>query len=474
MWPKLNILSNDELYSVHLAILDVFERTGVKIHNPQALRLLSNAGAEVDEKRRLAWIPPFIVEEAIRSAPRSVTLYGRNPKYRVKLEKDRSYLVLASTTMNVIDPETGQRVRGRKEYVAKAARVADALTNIHISAQFCLALDCPKEVQDLHELEAVFLNTEKPVMAIVYSPESARDIIKIASLIAGGLDELKKKPILFIYSEPSSPLEHDEKYVDILIEFAKEGLPALYAPCVQAGATGPVTIAGTLVQSFVESFTGLIITQLVRRGTPFICGVVSTVMDMHTGVMTYGSPELSIINAAAAQLAQYYKLPFFGTGGPSDSKLPDEQAIAEAATSLLTAMLTGTNLIHDVGYIESGATGSLETVVIIDELADMYRRIINGMEVNDETLATDVISEVGPGGHYLAHKHSLKYVKKEHWMPKLIDRTRYEMWSNTGRKDMVTRAREKISGILKDHRPEPLPEDVIEEIRRIIESRRPA
>lgn len=471
MKPKLNILSNDELHRVHLSILDVFERTGVEVHSPQALELLGEAGAEVDEKKRLAFIPQFMVEEALRSAPKSVTLYGRDPKYRVKLEKDRSHLVLGSTTVNVIDPVTGERVRGRKEFVAKAARVADALTNIHVSAQFCLALDCPENVQDLHELEAVFLNTKKPVMAIVYSPESARDIIRFASLIVGGLDELNKKPIVFIYCEPASPLRHDEKAVNILMKFAKEGLPALYAPCVQAGATGPVTLGGTLVQSFVESFTGLIITQLLRRGTPFICGTVSTVMDMRTGAMAYGAPEFSIINAAAAQLAQSYELPFFGTGGPSDSKLPDEQAIAEAATSLLTAMLSGTNLIHDIGYIESGATGSLETVVILDELAGAYTRIRNGMEINDETLATDVIGQVGAGGHYLAHKHTLEHLRKEHWLPKLIDRTRYGMWNTTGRKDMITRAREKILKILKDHQPETLPRDVVKEINSIIETR---
>ncbi len=194
-------------------------------------------------------------------------------------------------------------------------------------------------------------------------------------------------------------------------------------------------------------------------------------MDMRTGAMAYGAPEFSLINAAAAQLAQHYRLPFFGTGGPSDSKLPDEQAIAEAATSLLMAMLSGTNLIHDIGYIESGVTGSLETVVMLDELAGAYTRIRNGMELNDETLATDVICEVGAGGHYLAHKHTLEHLKKEHWLPTLIDRTRYGMWNTAGCKDMITRAREKILKILKEHQPETVPQDVVKEINSIIETR---
>lgn len=471
MRSKIAILSSDELYSVHLAILEVFEKTGVKIHSPRALKLLGDAGAEVDEKRKIARIPSYLVEESIKSAPKIITLYGRNPNYRVKLEKDKSYLVLGSTTAYVIDPETYQRSRGRKEYIAKAVRVADALPNIHMPAQFCLAFDCPKETQDLHELEAVFHNTEKPIMSIVYSLESARDLIKMASLIVGGLEELRKRPIFFLYSEPTSPLENDEKCMNILVEYAKERLPVLYAPCVQAGATGPATLAGTLVQSFVESLTGLVLTQLIRKGAPFICGTVSTVMDMRNGVMAYGAPEFSIINAAAAQLAQYYGLPFFGTGGTSDSKLPDGQAVAEAATSLLMAFLSGTNLIHDIGYIESGLTGSIEMVVITDEIADMHKRILSGMDINEETLATDVIHEVGPGGQYLSHKHTLKFVRKEHWVPKLFDRARYDIWCEAGRKDIITRAREKISKILKEHQPEPLPKDVAEGIKEIIKAR---
>ncbi|MEM2422655.1 MAG: trimethylamine methyltransferase family protein, partial [Candidatus Bathyarchaeia archaeon] len=391
-----------------------------------------------------------------------------NSKSQLKVEKDNFYTVLASTVVNVIDPESFKRVKGTKEYVAKAVKVADALPNIHIAAQFCLALDCPPETQELHELEAVFTNTTKPIMAIAYSPQGARKIIEMAAVIKGGIDKLRKEPLLFMYTEPTSPLEYSEKAVNTLIETVRLGVPVLSAPCAQAGATAPVTLAGTLVQSFVESLTGLIIAQLIKKGSPTIIGEVSTVMDMKTGVMSYGAPEFSIINAASSQLAHYYGLPFFGTGGCSDSKVPDEQAVAEATISLLTAMLSRTNLIHDIGYIEGAMTGSLEMVVIVDELFSMLNRIIKGMEVNEETLALDVINNVGPGGHFLSHKHTLKLFSKEHWIPSLIDRKRYESWKVEGAKDMITRAREKLQRILKEHEPEPLPKEVKQELTKII------
>lgn len=433
--------------------------------------MLKDAGAEVEEKTHLVKIPPYIVEESIRNTPKYIHLYGRNPKFKLKLEKDNINTVLASTVPFIIDPVKFERVSGNKGYVAKAARLADALPNIHVSAQFCLALDCSPEVQDLHELEAVFTNTTKPVMAIAYSPKGAQRIIDMAAVIKGGKDKLRKEPLLFVYSEPTSPLEFSEKAVDILIETAKSGIPVLAGPCAQAGATSPVTLSGTLVQSFVESLTGLIIAQLTRKGVPFILGVISTVMDMKTAIMSYGAPEFSVINAASSQLAHYYGIPFFGTGGCSDSKLPDGQAVSEATTSMLMAMLSKTNLIHDIGYIEGGNTGSLEMVVILDEVFSMLNRITRGMNVNEETLASEVIGEVGPGGHYLANKHTMKHIITEHWSPTLIDRKRYERWKIDGAKDMLTRAREKVIKILNEHEPEQLSKDVLKELKSIVESK---
>ena len=467
MKTSLRILSQDEIYAIHLSTLEILEKTGVVIESEKARNVLRQAGCTVDEKKKLILIPSHLVEESIRSAPHRVVLCGRNPRHDIKLEDGRVHFGLGSTTPNVIDVETGERAPARKEYIAKAAVLADALPNIKFAEQFCLALDHIKHAQDLHEFEAVLTNTEKPIVAIAYSPQATRDFIRMASLVAGGIDELRRRPIFALYGEPVSPLWHYFGLENIM-ECSKEGIPAIYGPCTQSGSSGPVTLAGTLAQSNAETLTGLVVTQLVRKGSPFVHGVISTIMDMRTAVMAYGAPEFALINAMAAQLTQYYQLPFFGTGGTSDSKAVDGQAVAEATLTALMAVLCGTNLVHDVGYIEGGMTGSLEMVVIVDEIADMCFRIARGTSVDDETLATHIVNQVGPGGQYLGQKHTIRHLD-EHWMPRLMDRTRFETWTAQGAKDLTRRAREKVSSILKDHRPEPIPPEVLDGLKKIVE-----
>jgi trimethylamine--corrinoid protein Co-methyltransferase len=466
MKTSLKILSQDEIYAIHLATLEILEKTGVIIESENARNVLKEAGCTVDQKKKLVLIPSQLVEESIRSAPHRVVLCGRNPKHDIKLENGRVHFGLGSTTPNVLDVETGERIQGKKEYIAKAAILADALPNIKFAEQFCMAMDHIKHAQDLHEFEAVLTNTEKPIVAIAYSPQATRDFIRMASLVAGGIEELKKRPLFALYGEPVSPLWHYFG-LDNIMECAREGIPALYGPCTQSGSSGPITLAGTLAQSNAETLTGLVVTQLVRKGTPFIHGVISTIMDMRTAVMAYGAPEFALVNAMAAQLTQYYQLPFFGTGGTSDSKRVDGQAAAEAALTALMATLCGTNLVHDVGYIEGGMTASLEMVVIVDEIVDMCFRIAKGVTVEDETLATDIINQVGPGGQYLGQKHTIKHLD-EHWVPRLIDRSRFETWTGQGAKDLTKRAREKALTILKEHRPEPLPQDILDGLAKIV------
>ena len=470
MKARLTLLDRDEIYQIHLATLEILERTGTTVNSSKALKILADAGAYVDSQTKIVKFPSYMVEEALRNAPKRIVLCGRNPKNDIKLEDGRVHFGLGSTTPNVIDPETWERKPGRKEYIAKAARLADALPNIKFVEQLCLALDYVNKGQDVHEFEAVISNTLKPIVAIAYSPEGVRDFIKIASIVAGGIENLRRRPLMLVYSEPVAPLQNDEKYTDILIEVAKEGLPVLYGAIAQAGATGPVTLAGTVAQSNAEVLSGLVISQLVRKGTPFVHGVISSIMDQKTSVMAYGAPEFALINIMCAQLAQYYELPYFGTGGTTDSKTVDGQAACEAMMTALPAVLCGTNLIHDIGYMESGMTGSLEMIAIGNEIADICFRIARGVTVDDDTLATDIIANVGPGGQFLGQKHTIKYLQQnEHWMPTLLDRTRFETWQNTGSKDFTARVRARVQKILKEHQPEPLPEYTMEEIGKVLE-----
>lgn len=464
---RISVLCQDELQQIHSATLEILETIGAIVNSPQALSILEENGAFVDRSRRLVKIPSNLVKEAIRSAPKGITLCGRNPARDIELENGKINFGMGSTTVHIIDPHTWKRETARKEHIAQAVRVADALPNIGFVEQFCCALDCPRSVQDLHEIEAVLTNTEKPIVAIAYSSKGAKNFLRMASLVSGSIDELRRRPILAVYAEPVSPLEHDEEATNILIEVSKQGIPVLYGSAVQSAATGPITLAGTLVTANAEALMGLVLSQLVRKGTPFIHGVISTIIDARSGVMCYGAPEFALINIMAAQLTQWYGLPFFGTGGTTDSKTVDEQAVCEAMMTALPGSLAGTNLIHDMGYIESGLTGSFEMLVIGNEIADMCKRIARGVTVNDETLAVDVIRDAGPGGHFLSKKHTLEHID-EHWMPKLIDRNTYEAWKKSGSRDMVIKARETVAKLLKEHNPEPLPKNIIQGMDQII------
>ncbi|MDO0823723.1 trimethylamine methyltransferase family protein, partial [Desulfosporosinus nitroreducens] len=265
------------------------------------------------------------------------------------------------------------------------------------------------------------------------------------------------------------PLQHAWEAASKLILAARKGLPVVYTPCVMAGGTVPATMAGVLTQGLAESLSGLVINQATREGSPFIMGGVFTIMDMSSTIFSYGSPEFNLLMSSLADLAHYLKLPMFGTAGCSDSNLVDEQAGIEAALSIAMTALSGPNLNHDVGYIEYGSTSSLEFLAINNDVIGMARRLVRGIKVNDETLALDIIHKIGPGGHFLSEDHTMKHFKTETYYPSLIDRQRYESWLESGSKTLFERANEKVKDIIENYEPDPLPKDVQQKIRAIVE-----
>jgi len=315
-------------------------------------------------------------------------------------------------------------------------------------------------------------NSAKHVIVFAYhGKDVTRKQIEIARLVAGGEEELRRRPFISMYDEPSSPLTFGKEYVEALMEWVKEGLPIIWAPCPMGGATAPITLAGEVVQGMAESVAGNVIAQLVNPGTPFIFGFVPLIMDMKTTLCAYGAPEDMLLGIAEAQLAHYLGIPLWGTGGCTDSKTLDAQAFAEASMNLSLAALGGQNLIHDIGYIESAKSASYELVVICDEIIGMLKRIMRGVQVDAGALAVSEILETSHGGSFLGLKHTRERFKSERWMPELTDRTfSYESWQREGGKNMLEVAREKIKRILKEHEVEPIPPDVRKEIERIIKS----
>ncbi|KUO48988.1 MAG: trimethylamine methyltransferase [Desulfitibacter sp. BRH_c19] len=445
--PHLSFFSDDQINEIHLKTLEVLERVGVRVDEPEALELLAGAGAFVTKDK--VRIPSWIVDEAIRTSPQRVVLADRGGNRKLFLEKNQPYFGPGSDLPYTIDTYTGERRRSVKRDVVNASKVVEALENIDFMMSMGIACDVPEATSDLHQFDAMVTNTTVPIVFTAHHRQGLLDIIEMASIVAGGLDKLKQNPFIACYNEPISPLMHSPEGTHKLLTCAENGIPIVYTPGLMAGATGPVTMAGAVITANAELLSGLVIHQLKKRGAPFIYGGVATIMDMKTSILPYAAPEWHMNSLVITQLAQFYKLPVFSTGGCSDSPIFDNQASIEATYSLLLAGLSGANLIHDVGYIESGLTQSLASLTVCNETISLVRRIIRGYQINDETVAIDVIEEVGPGGEFVTHEHTLKHFRQEHWSPKLINRYRYDEWKEKGGTTMAQRANEEVKKILE-------------------------
>jgi trimethylamine--corrinoid protein Co-methyltransferase len=289
----------------------------------------------------------------------------------------------------------------------------------------------------------------------------------MCTAVKGSEEAFAREPFMIFYSEPSSPLKHTAEALQKLMYCAKRGIPQVYTPCPIAGGTAPATLAGVLVQNLAETLGGVVLSQLVRKGSPIVVGGVLSILDMRTTILSYGAPELALLSAGATEVARHLGLPMFSTAGCTDSKCLDEQAAAEAALSILFAALSGANLIHDVGYVESAMTGSLEQLVMCDEIIAMSRHLVRGIRVDEDTLAVDAIAEAAGTGDYLALDHTVRHFRREFWFPRLMDRRRYGEWAAAGKKTMGDRVRERMREIIAGHRSPPLPLDVTETLDRV-------
>ena len=464
---SLQVLSGDQCRRLIAAAMEVLERTGVTYLDDEAVDRMKKAGCLVDGNR--VRIPFKLVEKALNSVPREVSLCdSRTGKRVMEMEGGNAYFGTGSDTPNFIDPYTGNRIKASRKTVQMAAKVIDALPNLDFVMSLGIVQDVHQLVYDRYQFQSMVLNTSKPIVITAIDEPGYSDIIQMCEIIAGGEAELRNNPFLTLYAEPISPLQHPNDSARKLMLAAKKGLPVVYTPCIMAGGTVPATLAGAMANGLAESLSGLVLNQVTAEGSPFIMGGVFTIMDMQTTIFAYGAPEFDLMMAALADVHHYLDLPMFGTCGCTDSKVVDEQALIEGAMSILLTAQGGANLNHDVGYIEHGNTASLEYLTICNDLIGMARKIVNGIEVSEETLALDVIDQVGPGGHFFGEEHTMKHFRNETWYPELFERQIYENWVAQGSKTLFDKANEKVIDILENYEPEPLPKGVQEKISDII------
>lgn len=464
--PLLKWVSEGQIEQIHLATLEVLERTGVKVDHPEALQLLKDAGCIVNENR--VRIPSWLVDECIRLAPSKIVVANRKGERVMPLEKNRTYFGTGSDLPYTIDLETGKRRRSTKKDVELACRVMDYLPNYDFVMSYAIAADQSAKVSDLHQFEAMVSNTVKPMIVTAHDEINMRAQLEMAALVAGGKEELRKNPFLILYSEPISPLVHTNDGLGKMFACFEYGVPVVYTPGILSGATTPVTKAGTIVLMNAEALAGVVMAQLKQKGAPIIIGGGATPMDMRTTATLYGSPETMMNYAIMTQLSQFYGIPNFTEAGCVNAPVPDAQAGMEAGTGILLAQLMGANLVHDVGYLEGGKTGSLTFLTMCNDFMDNARYMGSGTRIDEETMAVDVIDEIGPGGNFVSHAHTYEHFREEIWAPKQFNRSFWEIWEEQGSKTVEDHAGDLAKEIVATHTAELLEESIRQGLNEII------
>ena len=464
--PQFALLSESQLQDIHLAALEVLRRTGIRFHHQGAVELLKDAGAFISAGN-LVKFPASLVEQALSSAPGRIIMCDRDGQPGMYLEASKVYFGTGSDCLNLLDPRTGQHRQFVEADLTDAYRLCDALPNIHFVMSVGIPFDVNPaltyDVQMLHMLE----DTTKPIVFVTNDLASCQRAIDMAAAVAGGYEALREQQHILLYSEPSSPLQQSDTAVDKLLLMAEYELPVVHSPGPQMGAVAPITMAGGLVMSLAEILSSLVVHQLKRPGAPFVFGAGIHHMDMSAMQICYASPEFQLTKAAIAELGRWYGLPTWGYAGCSDAKVMDEQAAVEATLSVIMAKFSGGNLIHDVGYMESGLTTSYEMIALTDELVAMTDNMMKGIEVSEETLLVDEIDRVGPGGNYLDSQVTLKRFR-EYWRPGLLDRRLRQQWLDKGSLTLGQRLTAKVIKILDEYRPKQLEAEKSRKLREIL------
>lgn len=462
----LKFLTEEDIRKIHRVSMRVLAEVGVQITETEALDLCKEKGARVDYANNRVYFSEELVMKAVESAPSTVVIYDRLDDARnIVLGGNKVYLGTGGTAINILDFDRNRR-ETTTEDIANTARLVDALDNVHFFAIPCYPNELETKDVDVNRFYHSMNNTTKPIMGGIFTVDGVDRVIEMAAEIAGGMDKLRERPFISFIASILSPLKLDNDRTKILFKVARAGLPLATSTAPLAGATSPVTLAGTLVQLNAEALTGVVLTQMVNPGTPILYSSVPTIMDMQTMSFLFGSVESGIMNAAVAQMAQFYKLPLYSTGGISDSKQPDQQAGFEKALTAILPALAGANFIHEAaGQLDSGMTISYAQYVIDNDISGCVLRAVRGIEVDEETLAYDVIAKVGPGGNYLAQRQTVKKMRTEFFYPKAVNRINYEGWEKAGSKDTWTLAEEVAKEILTKHIPQRLSEEIDQKIR---------
>jgi trimethylamine--corrinoid protein Co-methyltransferase len=466
---SLNILSTEDVRKIHAATLDIIESVGVKFPSKKAMDIWEEHGASVDRSTSVVKVPAHIIEGALKKAPPTYILSARNPTQDLPLDGNHVYIGTDGCGVETLDISSGELRRSCLKDVEDIARVADYLEQIAFNWVPVSAQDYPPESRSLHELLAIWRNSTKHVQTeSIYSGQEARAGVEMAASIAGGEKALRHRPLLSLTECTISPLAQDRGSLEAALVAAEAGLPVGFMTMASCASTAPATLAGNLVVGNAEVLSGLALIQLAYPGAPVFYAAAQTAMDLRTGAYTGGGPEDFLFGAATNILADFYDIPLSMGSFATGAKEPNWQAGIENSLSTLMASLSMSDMLLGVGLLNGSMIWSFEQMIMDCEIFDIIHHMMKGIVVNEETLALDVIREVGPGGHFLSQKHTLEHMK-DLWITTLMDRRPYSEWLQ--KKDNARDwARKKAKEILRIHKPEPLDSKVESELKRIIQS----
>ncbi len=464
--PSFRLISKDSVEEIHEGSLAILEKTGVNVKGDEAVISLRNAGCEVDSDGKIIRIPRSLVEESLSKIDPVLKLCGRDGKHERTIGGDNVTFNPGSSAVYFSDHRTGQTRQPVSKDLVDLVRLVDGLKHIHAQSTAMVPSDVPNEVSDLYRLYLVLRNSTKGIITGAFTKNGIVDMKQMLEIVAGGEKKLVNQPMAIFDVCPSSPLVWSETACQNLIYCARFNIPAEIIPAPQMGATSPITLAGTLVQSNAEFLSGVVISQLTRPGAPVVYGGSPTTFDMKRLSSCLGTIENMMVACASAQVAKYYRVPSHAYLGLSDSKTLDSQSGIETSIGIILAVLAGINVVSGPGMLIFENCQSLEKLVIDNEICGMALRLADGIAMNSETFALEVINKVGAGGHYLAEKHTRNWLEKEHFMPSdVIDRLTLEAEKKQGPKDLIYRARKTVDQTLKEHVTEPLPTDVENDLR---------
>jgi trimethylamine--corrinoid protein Co-methyltransferase len=453
---------------IHEGALRVLSRTGVVVHHKRALSLLEKAGCRVSHQQRRVQIPARVVGQALAQAPRTVSLYNRLGKEAMALGAGRLYARTSSGATSFVDLESGQRRAPTSRDAADAARLADALPHVHgVSTMAAQPADVPVAVVDLHAVRIALTNSVKPLGYVCLNESLLEPVLEMVAVVAGREEALRQRPMITALAESTSPLQFVSSQMLVLQAFAQRGLPLTLHAHPMAGFTAPVTLCGELVITHAEVLALATIAQLARPGTPVVYGMSSSVPDMRTGTNLSGAVEIGLLGAAVAKLAKHCDLPCVMSTG-TDAHAPGAQSVMERLMTLLLPALAGVDLVN-LTTLDTKMSFSLEQLVVDGSLLGVVERCLQGITVDDASLALDLIHEIGPGGAFITTEHTVERFRRELLVPDLVDRQSREAWQAAGAPDMRSRARSRVRRILADHQPVPLAEGVAARLDEIVQ-----